>query len=286
MEDYVPFDREATLQELMAAWQLPYHVLYKSTRVLKIRAKRGDRNTMLLTVAQQHALAEAIASTRVVRPVRLDHLNADEQRAAFAQLHGELDRLTHSYERLSQESEINAGLAQTYKEHLDWLAPIAEERLGRIEAILALSDSPDFATSLKAVKTLAHPIETPLADVQDAALFTAAIAGIFSRRFEADAPAYDRLVEAMTLQPLGMLRGQLTGHLFGLGATLQAALDAYESRQGEDTPDIRRLEALLITVMGQLKIWANDSLGWLGERVHPLTEEAAEAEVSASSTTT
>src|SRR6266487_2189869 len=179
MEDnYAPFPREATLQELMVAWSLPYHILYKLTRLLKIRAKRGDRNRMLLTVEQQHALAEAVASTRVVRPMFIERLTGDEQRAEFARLHSELDRLARSHERLSDAYEVTTGLAQTYKEHLDWLAPVAEKRLTSIEAVLGLSQSPEYPQVLQVLQVLNNPVESPLPAVQDAAAFTAAVYGI------------------------------------------------------------------------------------------------------------
>ncbi len=285
-ENYEPFPREATLQELMVAWQLPYHILYKLTRLLKIRAKRGDRNRMLLTVEQQHAIAEAVASTRVVRPMFIERLTGDEQRAEFARLHSELDRLAQSHERLSDAYEVSTGLAQTYREHLNWLTPVAEERLGRIEAVLALSASPDFATTLRALKTLNAPTETPLRDVQGAAVFCALVAGILARRLEHNQAEYDRLITMLVDQPLGLLCGQLTGHLFGLGATLEAALTVHRERQGEASAEVLLLEQTLTQVLSQLKRWTNDSMAWLGERVRPLAADAVQAEASAPLTAT
>jgi len=227
---------------------------------------------MLLTVEQQHALAEAVASTRVVRPMFIERLTGDEQRAEFARLHSELDRLARSHERLSDAYEVTTGLARTYREHLDWLTPVAEQRLAGIEAVLGLSGSPDVRASLQAVKVLANPVEAPLQDVQEAGLFTMAVAGILARRFEADEAAYTRLVQACAQQPLGLLRGELIGSLFTLGALVEAALTVHRARHEEDSAEVQNLEHSLITVLGQLKVWVNDSMPWLGERVRPLAD--------------
>jgi hypothetical protein len=271
---YEPLAHAVSLPALVTAWGARYHYLYKLCRVLRLHPTRGDKNALMLSPSQQQQLADVL-NARTPRPRDLEQLGAED-------LHAELDRLSQSYDRLAAAHEVTTSLLRTYKEHLDWLAPVAEERLGRIEALLSI-ESPDFLTSLKAVKTLAHPAEIPLPDVQEAAVFCAAVGGIFARRLEGDQAAYDRFLDMLVQQPLGLLRGQLAGHLFGLGATLQAALDACETR-ADVTPDLERLEKLLITVMGQIKIWANDSLGWLRDRVPLAPSTQAEADDAVHST--
>ncbi len=261
---YTPFTRDSTMQELVETWKAPYFRLYKILRTLKMRPHRGDNNTMVLTPAQQQQLADVL-NARGLRPLDLEHHSAEV-------LHAELDRLTHNYERLSAAHEVTAGLARTYREHLDWLTPVAENRLASIEAVLGLSGNPDFRASLQAVKVLANPVEAPLQDVQEAGLFTMAVAGILARRFEADEEAYTRLVQACAQQPLGLLRGELIGSLFTLGALVEAALTVHRARHEEDSAEVQNLEHSLITVLGQLKVWVNDSMPWLGERVRPLAD--------------
>jgi hypothetical protein len=90
----------------------------------------------------------------------------------------------------------------------------------------------------------------------------------------------------MAQQPLGMLRGELIGALFTLGAMLEAALSVHRQREGEASAEVLRLERTLTQVLSQIKRWANDALPWLGERVRPLAPASTQAEASAAVHTT
>src|SRR5947209_3804434 len=99
---YTPLDHSATIQELTEAWSVRYHYLYKLTRVLKMRPVRVAHNTMQLSIAQQQQLADVL-SARVPRALELERRSSED-------LHADLDRLTHSYERLAAEHEATVGL--------------------------------------------------------------------------------------------------------------------------------------------------------------------------------
>src|SRR5438093_188570 len=131
------------------------------------------------------------------------------------------------------------------------------------------------------VRTLNDPVGTPFEDVKEGAMFCAAVLGIIARRYEGDEPGYASLVQNFSQQPLGMLRGELIGHLFGLGALLEAALTVHREREDQASVEVLALERTLTQVLGQIKRWANDALPWLGQRVRPLAPEPPAGEETA-----